>query len=70
MLNSIAIIPCLVYCTGCVAQWLEYWLCGAVVRASDCKAIQLAARRFESHCSHSKGLKQAFHGTLFQSTQL
>ena len=26
----------------------RYWLCGAVIRASDCEAIQFAARRFES----------------------
>ena len=47
---------------------IGYWLCGAVVKASDCEAIQFAARRFESHCS--EGLKQATHRTFFQSTQL
>ena len=48
-------------CTGCVAQWLAH---------PTLKRFTSLGVGSSPTVSHSKGLKQAFHGTWFQSTQL
>ena len=49
------------HCTGCVAQWLA---------RSTLKRFTSLGVGSSPTVSLSKGLKQAFHGTWFQSTQL
>ena len=61
ILDAVCILPAGSIRTGHVAQWLDH---PTVMRFSS--------RRIGSNptVSHSKGLKQATHSTLFQSTQL
>ena len=48
-------------CTGCVAQWLE---------RQNVKRFSSRYMGSNPTVSHSNGLNQTTHGTMFQSTQL